>query len=112
MRGAINIYFVCTDLGFFLNGTVHSNNSIVMLRTIGVGISALYCLTNNRNECCKASTSAGMKHDLWRFPNGSNVGEDTTVGIYFTRGFSSLHLNRRSSAVGPTGVYTCAVPDT
>jgi hypothetical protein len=39
------------------------------------------------------------------------VGEGTYDGIYFTRGFSSLLLNRRSSAVGPTGVYTCVIPD-
>jgi hypothetical protein len=34
-----------------------------------------------------------------------------TADIYFTRGFSSIHLNRKSSAVGPTGVYTCLIPD-
>jgi hypothetical protein len=39
------------------------------------------------------------------------VREDATAGIYFTRGFSSLLLNRRSSAVGPTGVYRCQILD-
>jgi hypothetical protein len=39
------------------------------------------------------------------------VGEDTAYGIYFTRGFSSLRLNRRISVVGQTGDYTCFIPD-
>jgi hypothetical protein len=37
--------------------------------------------------------------------------EDTTADIYFSRGFSSLQLNRGSSAVEPTGVYKCYIPD-
>jgi hypothetical protein len=39
------------------------------------------------------------------------VGDDTTAAIYFTRGFSSLRLNRRSSTEVPTGDYTCDKPD-
>jgi hypothetical protein len=37
------------------------------------------------------------------------VGEG--IAVYFTRGFSSLLLNRRANAVGPAGVYTCLIPD-
>jgi hypothetical protein len=81
---------------------------MVSLSDIGEGSGALYCLTN-RELCC--SSEAGQSRGAWRFPNNLGVGEDTTADIYFTRGFSSLLLNRRSSAVGPTGVYTCAIPD-
>jgi hypothetical protein len=107
-----NNYGVTTlnaELGFFLNGTVLSNNSIVVLGKIREGSDALYCLTN-RTQCCGISTG-GANRGIWKFPNGSNVGEGTTADVYFTRGFSSLPLSRRSSAVGPTGVYTCFIPD-
>jgi hypothetical protein len=81
----------------------------VVLGNIGEGSDALYCLTN-RTQCCGISTG-GVNRGIWKFPDGTNVEEDTTADIYFTRGFSSIHLNRRSSAVGPTGVYTCVIPD-
>ena len=48
---------------------------------------------------------------MWRSPDGSNLSGSTTADVYLVRGFSSLLLNRRSSAVGPTGVYTCVIPD-
>lgn len=69
---------------------------------IGEGTSALYCLTD-REFCC--STEAGANHGSWNFPNGS------TVNVDITKGFSSILLNRRSSAVKPTGVYRCVIPD-
>jgi hypothetical protein len=99
---------VYAELGFFLNGRLLSPGGIVSLSEIEEGSSALYCLTN-RELCC--SSEAGQSRGAWRFPNNLGVGEDTTADIYFTRGFSSLLLNRRSSAVGPTGVYTCLIPD-
>jgi hypothetical protein len=39
------------------------------------------------------------------------VGENTAADIYWTRGFSSIHLNRQNGVMGPTGVYTCLMPD-
>jgi hypothetical protein len=98
-----------SDVGFFLNGALLSNNSVLMLRDIGEGSSALYCLTD-REQCCRFGTG-GADRSLWSFPDGTSVGEDATADIYFTRGFSSLLLNRRSSAEGPTGIYTCVIPD-
>ena len=104
----MSYHYNTAGLGFFLEGRFLPNNSIILLGDIGEGISALYCLTKNA-ECC--STEAESMHYHWEFPNGSNVPEDTTAGVYFTRGFSSIHLNRESSAVGPTGVYKCLLPD-
>ena len=86
-----------------------SNNSIVAPGDIGEVSGALYCLTDRR-QCC--STEAGGELGVWRSPDGSDVSESTTADVYLVRGFSSLLLNRRSSAVGPTGVYACAIPDT
>ena len=40
------------ELGFFLDGTFLSNNSIVLLSDIGEGSNALFCLTN-RIQCWK-----------------------------------------------------------
>jgi hypothetical protein len=98
----------CTDLGLFLKEKLLSNNSAVIFDDIGEGNSALYCVTNGTIHC---GANAGGEDHSWKFPNGTPVGEDATTDVYFTRGFSSLILNRKSSAVGPTGVYTCVIPD-
>ena len=92
-------------LGFFLNGRLLPNNSIVLLREIGEGSSALLCLTD-RVQCC---SYAEGRLGLWRSPDG-DVQQDTSAGIYTIRGFSSLLLNRKSSTMMPTGVYTCLIP--
>jgi hypothetical protein len=84
------------------------SGSSVLLRDIGEGGSALYCLTD-RVLCC--SPEAGQNRGAWRFPNTASVGENTAAGIYLTRGFSSLHLNRQNGVMGPTGVYRCFIPD-
>ena len=101
------VFIVHAGLGFFLKGRFLSNNSIVLFGDIGEGSSALYCLTD-RTLCC--STGAGQRHGLWKFPSGADVSDRSTDIFYSVRGFSSIHLNRRSSAVGPTGVYTCLIP--
>ena len=93
-------------LGFFLNGRLLPNNSVVLLSDIGEGSNALYCLTDI-TLCC--SSSAGASRGLWRSPD-SDVNQDTNRDIYASKGFNSLLLNRRSSTVGPTGVYTCLIP--
>jgi hypothetical protein len=101
--------FFPTVVGLYLNGEFLDNNSLVWLSNIGEGSDALYCLTD-RTLCCGTETG-GAERGIWRFPDGTSVMENSTTDIYWTRGFSSIHLNRRSSAVGPTGVYTCLIPD-
>ena len=96
------------DVSFFLNGRLLPNNSIVPPGDLGEDSGALYCLTD-RTQCC--STEAGGELGVWRSPDGSDVSGSTTADVYLVRGFSSLLLNRRSSAVGLTGVYTCVIPD-
>ena len=95
-------------LGFFLNGRVLSNNSIVLLSDIGEGSSALYCLTDGV-ECCIAE--AGANRGAWRYPDRSNVGAARTDAFYYIEGYSSISLNKRSSTTGPTGTYTCSLPN-
>ena len=99
-----NSLCACAGLGFFLNGMLLSNNSIVLLRDIGEGSNALFCLTD-RSQCC----SNGQRRGAWVFPDGTLVTD--TNGFYLSRGLSSLHLNRRINAMGPTGIFKCEIPD-
>ena len=86
-----------------------SNNSIVLLSSIGECSNALFCLTN-RTQCC--TTEAGDARGSWRFPTGSSVTrENANLDFYAIRGYSSIHLNRRSDAVAPTGIFICRLPD-
>jgi hypothetical protein len=99
---------LCAEVGFLLNGAIINNGSIVSLNSVVEGSSALYCLTN-RTLCCGVN-AGGANRGIWSL-NGDNLRDAATADIYFTRGFSSLRLNIRSSAVRPTGVYTCLIPD-
>ena len=103
----VRILCVCTELGFFLRGTLYPDNSIVLLSDIGEGSNALYCLTD-WEDCC--SDEAGpRRRGLWRFPGGANVGESSGATIYSRRGFSSISLNIRGGRI--TGLYMCFIPD-
>ena len=80
----------------------------MFLNDIGEGSNALFCLTN-RTLCC--TTEAGLNQGGWRFPNDTSVTlDDTSLNFYRIRGYSSVHLNRRSDAVAPTGIFTCRIP--
>ena len=96
-------------VGFFLNGRVLPNNSIVLLSDIGEGSSGLFCLTD-RTRCC--STAAGGEgHGSWGFPNGSEVMRSVSMReIHWNQSYSSVILNRRNKAMEPTGIYTCEIP--
>ena len=102
------ILCICTELGFFLRGTLYPDNSIVLLSDIGEGSIALYCLTD-REECCSDEAGDGRR-GLWRFPSGGGVGGDSGAVIYSRRRFSSISLNIRGGTT--TGLYTCLIPDT
>ena len=95
-------------VGLFFNGRLLSNNSIVLLGNIGEGSSALYCLTD-REICCSVE-AAGSSRGLWILPSGYVI-DNMYPNIYTSRGFSSIHLNRRSTATMPAGVYRCLLPD-
>ena len=100
----ITFTIIYSEPGFFSNGQVLSNNSIVLLDEIGEGSDALYCLTNG-TECCS-------NHGTWVSPNGSNISERSSVSrIYIIQGSSSLLLNQRNGTDGSTGIYTCSIPN-
>ena len=105
-------------LGFLLDGTEYSNNSMVALDDIGQtgsgSVGALYCLTNNPS-CC--SDSEGLSAGEWFIPGQTNpvveVGSSNAGSADFTRarGASAVLLNRRNGVSGPSGAYTCEIPD-
>lgn len=103
------MYCSITDLGFYLNGELYCNNSIVNIGDIGVGGSAsLHCLTDRR-ECCESSNEGN-----WFLPGQVSPvtrGETSTADFSSSKASSSILLNRRSSATGPVGLYHCQVPD-
>ena len=97
--------FHSAAVGFFLRGVLYPNNSVVSLTDIGEGYNALHCLTN-LTTCCKVPRRMGK----WILPNGSVPHGDGT-DFYTRRGPSAVLLNRRTSVVRPTGLFTCQVPD-
>ena len=96
-------------VGFFLRGVLYPNNSVVSLTDIGEGYYALHCLTNLAT-CCRASDTGTEGMGQWVLSNGS-VLLGSSTGFYRRRGPSAVLLNRRTSVVRPTGLFTCQVPD-
>jgi hypothetical protein len=84
---------------FFLNGRILLNNSIVLLSEIGEGTHALYCFTNATED-----------HGNWVVPaDDMSINDNTTIISQVASTY--IVLSRRSSTVGPTGIYTCVIPN-
>ena len=75
--------------------------------------SSLACVTSEVNsQCCRGSDGGNVGE--WYFPDGTIVPRNRqSPGGDFTRsGYTEqVRLNRRNDAMGPTGTYTCRVPD-
>ena len=113
-----------TDVGFFLNhvldidtgdldGVLYPNNSAVALADIGEDLLALYCLTNLTTCCTDAEGSVAGE---WFLPGQTQAvigvdaqGPDSAV-FTAARAPSAVLLNH-NNAVGPTGIFTCRIPD-
>ena len=96
--------------GFYLNGASYPNNSAISLTDIREGSGALYCLTNSTSCCQSADTgSSGLGH--WILSNGYVPDNSNSSGFYIERGPSVVLLNHKANEMGPTGIYTCRVPD-
>ncbi len=109
---------VITELGFFLGGVAYPNNSVVALDDIGDDLvkvgRALYCLTN-KTSCCRGF-HGGSAGD-WFLPGATmpvigGLNREGAASADFTRvrAPSAARLNRRMGT-GPSGVYTCVIPD-
>ena len=103
-----------TAVGFFLRGVLYPINSVVSLTDIGEGYNALHCLTN-LTTCCRGAD--GGSAGEWFLPGqtspvvGVNAPNTGTESFNRSRGPSAVLLNRRTGVLGPTGLYTCQVPD-
>ena len=91
----------------FHNGSFLSNNSLINVDEIGVGVMSLLCFTN-KLDCCGESPSRSGE---WYFPNGSRVPLQNDGVIYRDRGVSVVRLNWRSHPNPPIGVFQCQIPD-
>ena len=93
---------------------LYPNNSVMSLIDIGEGYNALHCLTN-LTTCCRGAD--GGSAGEWFLPGQTSPVVDviapnaSTESFIRSRGPSAVLLNRRTSAVGPTGLFTCQVPD-
>ena len=112
-----------TGVGFFLNGMLYPNNSVVALTDIGEAadiededtMTALFCLTDLA-ACCRGADTGSDGVGEWvlagqteAVPANNAASSDSS----FTRGRapSAVLLNRRNNAAGPTGIFTCHIPD-
>ena len=95
-------------MGFFLDGVLYPNNSVVVLADIGEGPAALYCVTNF-TTCCEDG-SAGE----WFLPGEMQpvgAGDAESADFVHVGVPSAVLLSHRNDTGGPTGIYTCRIPD-
>jgi len=99
---------VCHLVHGYLTSVEYPPHSLVYLEDIGY--------TDNTG-CCRNRDNpipnGGGKGD-WIFPDSSTVGSmSTTLNKIFSRNRNAraLLLHRGPTATGPTGIYTCMIPD-
>ena len=112
-----NYAALTSGLYFTLNGMAHLPGDTVLITAIGHSEtdpdSSLVCVTSNVNlNCCRGSDGGNVGE--WHLPDGTMVPRNrhASTSANFTRsGFThQVQLNRRSSAMSPTGIYECRVP--
>ena len=98
--------------GMFLNGQLIANNSIVLLRNIGVGDAGALLCTTDRTACCGTHPN---RFGQWYYPDGLMVPTDAVGQPYYrNRGEMLIRLNRRPNqglSEMYSGVYCCKIPD-
>ena len=95
----LSLWTCPAGVGFFLRGVLYPNNSAVAMTAIGQGVNALYCLTN-LTSCC-TSEQGGVAGE-WLLPADS-------AAYTTSRAASAVVLSR--IAGGPSGIFTCRIPD-
>ena len=102
-----------------MGSTLPANNTVVLISDIGDGRvtdggDPLVCATQ-LTACC---ASPDQRFAEWYYPNGTNVPRNGDgYSFYRTRRDSNsvnnvlggALLNRRFSAMGPTGIYSCII---
>ena len=85
---------------------------MVTLADIGRDSAALLCLTSF-SPCCR-SEGGNPSRGSWRFPDGGevNFSSSSSANLFSrSRRPSAILLHREESATGPSGVFTCTIPD-
>ena len=86
---------------------------MVTLTDIGEDRDALFCLTDQA-ACCRGRDTGASAHGTWLLPGGSSVVQKSgaVAGMFYrSRGASAVLLHRDSATLGPSGVFTCDIPD-
>ena len=88
---------------------------MVTLTDIGEDRAAHFCLTD-RPACCRGrDTSDGVSGlGMWLLPGDSSIVQKSgaVAGMFYrSRRASAVLLHRDSATLGPSGVFTCNIPD-
>ena len=102
---------------------LYPNNSVVVLTDIGEAadvededtMTALFCLTD-LTACCRGADTGSDGVGEWVLAGQTELVPATNAAPSdspFTRGraLSAVLLNRRNTTFGPTGIFTCHIPD-
>ena len=87
---------------------------MVNLNDIGLNDNALFCYTNLSTCCRGVDNPNGGSQGSWLFPEGNAVGSlRFAENNEFSRNRSerAVVLHRGINAAGPTGIFTCVIPD-
>ena len=96
-----------TGVYIHLRGKNYTNNSVISIGEVGVGVDALLCITDM--ECCCDNYTGGNFY----YPNNTEVpGPEERGGefMYYDREHKMIRLNRKPE-VNLTGKYHCEIPD-
>ena len=91
----------------------HPPHSLIYLEDIGLDSAAFHCYTDNTN-CCRGSDNPnGGAQGSWISPIGIVESRSQASDSVFsrTRDARALILHHGPNATGPTGIYTCQLPD-
>ena len=87
---------------------------MVNLNDIGLNDNALFCYTSLSTCCRSVDNPNGGSQGSWIFPEGNAVGR---LSLADNNEFSrnryghAVVLHRVISDIGPTGIFTCVIPD-
>ena len=81
------------------------NNSFVRRSSIGTGIDALKCVTDNA-DCCTGPDAGKWTNERGR---AAHQGASGATKLYVTRGSRRVSLNRITG--GSSGMWRCDIPD-
>ena len=104
-----------------LSGTVYLPGDTILITDIGSENtddrsdpgSSLVCNTTNVNtNCCRSADNPnGERRGEWYLPDGTRLLNTQYTNFYRTRYNQQVRLNNRNSAISPTGLFNCVVPN-